>query len=356
MIRPRDEAASAGPTWPRAAVCGAMTGMRSGGLDTDEERERQMDTEVSRLVSVDPRTVWPSEPADFTPWLRDNGDALADALGLDLELTAAEHPVGPFLLDVIGRDLTNDSVLVVENQLTPTDHGHLGQLVTYAANTDATTVIWMALSFREEHRQALAFLNELGGDKARFFGIEIAAVRIGASPPAPLFKVVAQPNDFHAQAAAAAKASSEDASGKGGLYAEFWRRFLEELQTRHPTWTRARKGPADNWITLPSPFRGLNCYGVNFPSRPPRLRCELYLDSADPAEVETRFGELYEHRDEIETVFGGELSWEALDGRRASRIAAYTPGDITQTDRHDQFAEWFIGSLERLRSALDPYA
>ncbi len=75
-----------------------------------------MVTEVSRLVFVDPRTVWPHEAADFTPWLRENADALADALGLDLELTATEHQVGPFFLDVIGRDLTNDSVLVVENQ------------------------------------------------------------------------------------------------------------------------------------------------------------------------------------------------------------------------------------------------
>lgn len=82
----------------------------------------------------------------------------------------------------------------------------------------------------------------------------------------------------------------------------------------------------------------------------------LYLDSPDPAEVETRFGDLYKYRDEIETAFGGELSWEALDGRRASRIATYTEGDVTQTDRHDKFVEWFIGSLEKLRSALDSYA
>ena len=312
--------------------------------------------EVSRLAPVDPRTVWPNEAADFTPWLRDNADALADALGLDLELTAAEHPVGSFLLDVIGRDLTNDGVLVVENQLTPTDHGHLGQLVTYAANTDAATVVWMALSFREEHRQAIAFLNDLGGEKVRFYGVEIRAVRIGASPPAPLFKVVAQPNDFHAQTAAAAKASSEDASGKGPLYAGFWERFMEELKARHPGWTRARKGPADNWMTLPSPFKGLNYYSVSFPSSPARLRCELYLDSLDPVEVETRFAKLYEHREEIETVFGDELSWEALDSRRASRVAAYTDGDVTQVDRYDEFVEWFIKSFERLRAALDSYA
>jgi hypothetical protein len=147
-----------------------------------------MTAKVSRLVPIDPRAVWPNEATDFTPWLRDNADALAEALGLDLELTVIEHQVGPFFLDVLGRDVTNDNVLVVENQLTQTDHDHLGKLVTYAANTDAATVVWMALSFREEHRQAIAFLNELGGEKARFFGVEIGAVKIGDSAPAPLLR------------------------------------------------------------------------------------------------------------------------------------------------------------------------
>ena len=72
---------------------------------------------LGRLEPLDPRKVWEHEARDFTPWLLNNADALGDALGLDIELTAAEHPVGPFFLDVIGRDLTNDCVLIVENQL-----------------------------------------------------------------------------------------------------------------------------------------------------------------------------------------------------------------------------------------------
>jgi hypothetical protein len=314
--------------------------------------------DVSRLVPVDPRMVWPSEPGDFTPWLRDNADALADALGIDLELTAIEHQVGPFFLDVIGRDLTNDSVLVVENQLTPTDHDHLGKLITYAANTDAATVVWMALSFREEHRQALAFLNDLGGEKARFFGVEIAAARIGESAPAPLFKLIAQPNDFHAQASVAAKASAGETSGKGALYAAFWERFLDQLRATHPGWSRARKGPAENWLSLPSPSRGgWSSYTVSFPRGPngQQLRCELYIDSADPAEVQRHFGELDEHREAINAAFGGPLSWEPLEGRRASRIAAYGTGDITEVDQYDEYLDWFVSTFERLRAALDPY-
>jgi hypothetical protein len=44
-----------------------------------------------------------------------------------LELEAAEHPVGGFSLDLVGRDIRNDAVLIVENLLAGTDHSTLGK-------------------------------------------------------------------------------------------------------------------------------------------------------------------------------------------------------------------------------------
>src|ERR1019366_897302 len=100
-----------------------------------------MTAQLGRLEVLDPRDVWMHEAHDFTPWLLENEDALAAVLGIDLELSAAEYPVGGFALDLIGRDLTNNCVLIVENQLTVTDHSHLGQVLTNAAGTDARTVV-----------------------------------------------------------------------------------------------------------------------------------------------------------------------------------------------------------------------
>ena len=47
--------------------------------------------ELGRLEPVDPRLVWTNEAHDFTPWLLANADRLSAALGIDLELEAAEH-------------------------------------------------------------------------------------------------------------------------------------------------------------------------------------------------------------------------------------------------------------------------
>ena len=69
--------------------------------------------ELGRLEPVELRSVWENESRHFTPWLLDHADHLAETLGIALELKRSEHPVGGFSLDLIGRDLTNDAVLIV---------------------------------------------------------------------------------------------------------------------------------------------------------------------------------------------------------------------------------------------------
>lgn len=311
--------------------------------------------QLGRVEAVHPREIWGHEAHEFTPWLLENADTLGEVLGIDLELTSAEHPVGAFSLDLIGKDLTNDCVLIVENQLTPTDHGHLGQLITYAAGTDAATIVWLATTFRDEHRQALDFLNNLAGTRARFFGVEIGVVRIGDSVPAPLFKLRAQPNDWHAAVAASTSDAKTNPTGKAALYADFWRRFLTLVKQKHPDWTRSAKSPSVNWYGMPSPFRSAAFYSSSF-SANGKIRVELYLDSGDAAVNADLFDRLYSNREAIERDFGGSLSWEDLPNRVACRVAAYADGDITRTDQHEAYLAWFLAAGERLRSALAPYA
>lgn len=309
--------------------------------------------ELSKLVAIDPRDVWPQEAYDFTPWLLQNADTLAGVLGIDIELTAAEHPVGGFNLDLIGQDLTNQCVLIVENQLTPTDHIHLGQVLTYAAGTEARTIIWAATRFREEHRQAIDWLNELAGENARFFGVEIGAVKIGDSPPAPLFKLRAQPNDWHSQVAAAAKSTSQT-SGKAPLYVAFWTRYLDRVHAERPGWTNAQKPSTANWISMPSPFKGAN-YSQSFAAGG-KIRDELYIDSVDAALADGLYAFLADRKAQIEAVYGQELSWEPLPDKRASRIASYSIGNVSDVDSHDKVIDWLFESGAKLRAALTPHA
>ena len=235
--------------------------------------------ELGRLEGVDVRSVWEHEARDFTPWLLAHADQLGEAIGIDLELEESEHPVGGFSLDLVGRDQTHDGVLIVENQLEATDHNHLGQILTYAAGTDASTIVWIVTTHREEHRQAIDWLNEQTRENVRFFGIELGVVRIGESAPAPIFKVVAQPNDWQKQVRSATREGR--VGTKTVFYKEFWTKYLERLRVEHPDWSRARTPSPDNWMSFPSPVKGTRL-NPSF-AQGKRLRSEIYIDSDDPA-------------------------------------------------------------------------
>ena len=302
---------------------------------------------LGRVERIDPRSVWRSEARDFTPWLLANPDAIAETLGIDLELEAAEHPVGGFSADLIGHDLTNEAVLIVENQLAATDHGHLGQIITYAAGTEASTVIWIATEFREEHRQALIWLNAHTSEDLRFFGLEVGLIRIGESPAAPQFKVVAQPNDWQRRVRDEARLGH---SPRARLYQKFWTLYLAEVHKRHPNWTRATKPSAESWMTFTSPIRG-TAINPSF-AMGGRLRHEIYIDSGDGARNLEIFRELQAHREAMEAAYGRPLEFEELPDARACRIAEYAQGDVTDEKAHSRYVEWFVDAGERMRRAL----
>jgi RecB family endonuclease NucS len=77
---------------------------------------------------------WPTEAGDFTPWLAspENIELLGKTIGLELEVEAREKAVGLFRADILCKDTANQTWVLIENQLEKTDHGHLGQLITYA--------------------------------------------------------------------------------------------------------------------------------------------------------------------------------------------------------------------------------
>src|SRR5947208_16946467 len=134
--------------------------------------------QLGRIVRQDPRTVWKHEAIDFTPWLADHIEDLAAKIGVELEIDTREERVGGFAADLLGRDLTTGAGLLIENQLAPTDHSHLGQVITYAAGLDTRVMVWISTEIREEHRQAIDWLNEVTREEYNFFAVRIELLKI----------------------------------------------------------------------------------------------------------------------------------------------------------------------------------
>lgn len=304
---------------------------------------------LSRLTPLLPREVWPNEAHHFTPWLLENADVLGDLLGMDLVLEVAEHPVGGFSLDLIGKDESTGEVVIVENQLETSDHTHLGQLLTYAAGTDPTTIVWVASAFRPEHRAALDWLNARTDEDTRFFGVQLGVVRIGDSEPAPSFNLVAEPNDWE-KTVRAATTQSGVRSERGELYRSFWSEWLERIRKDRPAWSRATRPPAESWFVTPAGVTGATYY-TSWTRR--GLSSELVFEASDPAVNTARFMALRARRADLEAAYGSALDWQDLPDRKATRIAEYlVDADIGDQGSWDRYLDWLVDRQTRLRRAL----
>jgi hypothetical protein len=311
--------------------------------------------ELGRLEYVDPREYWKHEARDFTPWLRDNIDGLATTLGIELDpAVESEVGVGPFSADIVARDLATNSIVLVENQLEPTDHSHLGQLVTYASGLGASQVVWIARTFRDEHRQALIWLNERTTEDLRFFGIEIELVKIGESAMAPNFRVVVEPNEWQKTGA---RIKSQTVSDRGQLYYAFWQKLIEDLQQVAPgfTSTSPDNAPTRQYCTFTAGRSGFSmgpAFGWDSAAGY-QMRVELYIDTRDFDTNKHAFDLLEAQRQEVEAELGLDLIWTRRDDIRASRIRIERPGGIE--DDADALAEhraWMIDKLVRMRNVF----
>lgn len=307
---------------------------------------------LGRLQQVDLRKVWLNEAGHFTPWLAkpDNLAMLADTLGMDLELVAQEQDVGPFRADIVCKETTDGTLVLVENQLERTDHTHLGQLMTYAAGLDAVTIVWIAERFTDEHRAALDWLNEVTGEKISFFGLEIELWQIGESPIAPKFNIVSKPNDWIKGGAGGGGGGTGVITEIKQLQQEYWR-ALRELLAEKKSSLKPQKAHPQHWLTV-SIGRSNFHLAALVNTQEERIGAELYMGGPH---AKKWFKLLEAQKTDIEKEFGRSLDWRELPLKEASRIL-YMRQNASIKDRKawpEQHA-WLADALEKLSAVLKP--
>jgi len=302
------------------------------------------------LKNLPLRKLWPNEASDFTPWLASNIDALGKAIGLDLELIEREASVGDFSLDLLAKDLGTSRTAIIENQLTQTDHDHLGKLLTYAAGFSASIVIWVSESIRDEHRQALEWLNQRTDTETQFFGVVAEVLQIDDSKPAYNFKPVVFPNEW--QKSKKQKTSS-NISLKGEKYRTYFQSLIDELRGEYK-FTGAKAGQPQSWYSFSSGMKGIQ-YGANF-AMGGKARTEIYIDQGDYDLNKHLFDTLKNQSSEIEQDYGSSFEWERLDDKRSCRIAIYCDAVIDSSDSElEQLRKWHIENLLKLKKIFVPY-
>lgn len=296
------------------------------------------------------RNVWQHEASDFTTWLSQKEclKLLGEAVDIKLELETIEQSVGPYFADIICKDLSDNSLVLIENQLERTDHKHLGQLLTYAASIEATTVIWVTSEFTEQHRAALDWLNRITNVSFKFFGIEIQLWRINDSLPAPKFNVTCSPNLSSKGARQAIDIIKNEFAHR------YWDAFSDYLsgQPIDFGWLLPR-GKGHNWCSYYrkrrlSPYRGID-YHLGIGSGEQWIGTEVFFCK----EVTCIFDQLEAQKDAIELELP-ELEWKTLPSK--DKCVGFFRTDLDPGDKStwlDQHIWLFEKSLE-LHKILGP--
>ncbi len=304
---------------------------------------------LGRLHRVnDLKSVWSHEAKCFTPWLQNNIDLLSEALGLDIQLIEREVSVGSFFVDLLGEETGSGRSVVIENQLDLSDHGHLGQLLTYSAGKNGGVIIWVAKKIKPEHRQALDWLNDATQGNIDFYGVEIQLLKIGDSDIAPDFNVVVSPKSVPPE-----NGATENRSERGPRYHEFFSDLLQRIKANPVKVTQQSKVGDRSWLLTPSGRGGFR-FGLAF-YRGQRFGIELYVDQGAKKANKLAYDELVQSREQIEEELGVDLDWQRLNDKRACRICWHWDQSVTVMDSNEkltQLKEWAVPNYFKFRQAM----
>ena len=272
--------------------------------------------EIATLKKINLRDVWKDE-GQFSDWLPENLSRLGDELGMALERSEREKAVGPFSADIICADQISKFDVVIENQFTRTDHDHLGKMITYASGLQSQIIIWVAPRFRDEHRSAIDWLNDISGPETGFFGVVLEVFQISDSAYAPHFDIVARPNDWQRQVKRSSSTSRGMPPNETALkLMSFWENVCAYFEKR------------SDFMTEQSSVRVGNTkfdFTHYFPSTVPRhylrakfnrdiiqFHVEIFLSGSRdrPEYSQDWLKHLMAVKDEIEEVAGAPLIWD----------------------------------------------
>lgn len=302
---------------------------------------------LGKLKPVDVREIWKHEATDFSAWLvlPENLDVLAEQLGIEIEPLGTEVPVGRFKIDILAKEPNTNEQIIIENQLEPTNHDHLGKVITYAAGIDARYLIWIVKDVLPEHLKAIEWLNEHLDKEIRCFLIRIEVWQIGDSKPAPRFEIISVKNDWVASIKKAT--SSNGFSPLQVRQLDFWTTFSEFLVKRDPSLKYGKPG-AQHWMNF-TMGNNLAHLAVTINTIKNRLATDLYI-----SDNKMFYEYLRENEQDLTAAFGVQLDW--FDANIASGFKIFYPvDDVFNEAQKIEYFEWFYENILKFKKVLAPY-
>lgn len=293
---------------------------------------------LGTLKEANLREAWPHEAHSFTPWLAQHLDLLAEQICIPLEIEGSEVTVETFSADILARNPSDNTLVLIENQLEVSDHNHLGQIMTYLAGLEANVVIWIAADFREAHLSAVRWLNDHTGDSFSFFAVKIKVVRIDNSPLAPVFEIVGRPNQ--------------------------WARRLQAVAQENQSWTEVMQFRKEFWGHYANKYPEIAqdaVAGVNSNRwravKPLNMVISTYIGKksvsifirSDGVTIGTDvYGTLVPFAEELSQRIGAEIG----DPNKTYFFSNSYPADTSDRSKWDELVDWLYQKTKTYENAL----
>lgn len=304
---------------------------------------------LGKLTKVDLREVWKHEAYDFTKWLaqKENIDLLCNEIDINMQIIQTEANVGSFAVDILAEEENTGKKIIIENQLETTNHDHLGKLITYASGLEANYIIWLFKDIREEHKNAIDWLNEISNGQIGFFAIQMELWRINDSLIAPKFNTIVSPNNW----AKAVKDSqnSNSMTDSNVFQIDYWNGFTDYIK-QSKSFLKPRKARAQHWYD--SSIGSSQAHLAFIISiRESFIRTELYIN--DNKEL---YNQLFINKNEIENKLGFELVWQELPEAKASRVYIKKDvKDIKDKKEMENAYAWYKEIGEKMAKVFQDY-
>ena len=309
--------------------------------------------QLGKLEKVPLREVWKHEALNFTTWLAqdENLKLLSNEIGIDISLIQTEASVGKFSVDILAEEENTNRKIVIENQLESTDHDHLGKIVTYASGFDAEIIIWIVKDVRDEHKQAIDWLNENTNEKINFFAINIELWRIENSPLAPKFNIISKPNNWaKAFKKSSSTISSNNTTDLKMLQLEFWTNLNEYIKNQNINLNTRTPRP-QHWYDLSLGVGSKAHLSLVVHNREQYCSVEVYIPN-----LKDLYYLLEQNKNKIENETNLKFEWMELPEKQASRIRIKKFNfNLENTDKWDDYFKWMIQTIEIMKPIFFKY-
>lgn len=295
----------------------------------------------------DLRTVWKNEERDFSAWLSksENLLLLGNEIGIDLLLEERESSVGNGSIDILATEEGTGRKIIIENQLSDSNHDHLGKIISYAAGKDAKVIVWVVKKAKDEHQSAINWLNENTQEDVGFFLVEIELYQIGDSLPAPKFNIVEKPNEW-----TKAMRSERDHSDTKQLQFNFWQSFRDyAMKTDFVHSFTLRKARPQHWYDIGIGMKEAHI-SLTVNTQKKKITASIYIP-----DDKLLYANFEREKTKIEEELNLKLDWNPIPEGKAARIGIEKNADLAQNSNWLSYFDWFMSISKSMKIVFNKY-